>query len=121
MAERLAFIAPVGQNSWQQKQRTHFFLSISALPRTMRIAEAGQPRAQFPQPVQSAPAAGREANIAYIPRLASLRRAPSSSDDMNHEAVAPERLKSLRAYGAAAATRSGSSGASSPRRFAASR
>ena len=44
--ERCAYIAPEGQNSWQQKHRTHFFRSITARLSTTVIAPAGQSRAQ---------------------------------------------------------------------------
>ena len=52
MGERWTRMAPEGQNSWQQKQRTHFFRSMTAFLFFMVMAWAGHSRAQWPQPVQ---------------------------------------------------------------------
>ena len=97
MKERCTFMAPVGQNSWQQKQRMQAFRSILARPFRIVTAEAGQSRAHLPQPVQSLPGAGRERKTTYIPRFISLRSPRSSSEWANQEAVAPLRRKSVRA------------------------
>jgi hypothetical protein len=89
--ERCTRIAPVGQNSWQQKQRMQALRRILALPPTMVMAEAGQSLAHLPQPVQSPPTAGRERKSRYMPCFRSFLAPRSSSVRANQEAVAPER------------------------------
>ena len=59
-SDLFTFMAPLGQNSWQQKHRTHFLLSILAFPFTISIALAGQPLTQWPQAVQLSSGAGFE-------------------------------------------------------------
>ena len=49
---RFTFIAPTGQNSWQQKHRMHFLRSMRGFLFTMVIAFAGQMEAHFEQPTQ---------------------------------------------------------------------
>lgn len=50
MALRWEIMAPLGQNSWQQKQRMQAFRSMEGRWRCMRMALAGQTRAHLPQP-----------------------------------------------------------------------
>ncbi len=88
---RRTIMAPVGQNSWQQKQRMHACRSIRARPPRMAMALAGQSRAHFPQPVHVPSGSGRERKARYNPRLSAFRSPRSCSDGANHEAVAPER------------------------------
>ena len=90
-AERRTFIAPVGQNSWQQKQRMHLRRSILARPRAIVMAAAGQSRAHLPQPVQPRSGAGRERRRPYMALCASFRSPRSSSERANQDDVAPER------------------------------
>ena len=55
-------MAPLGQNSWQQKQRMQSLRSIFGLPRRIPMALAGQTWAQFWQPMHSGlHTCGREA------------------------------------------------------------
>ena len=90
-------MAPVGQNSWQQKQRMQAVRRILARPFRMAMAPAGQSLAHLPQPVQSRPGRGRERKSTYMPRFMVFRSPRSSSERANQEAVAPERRKSVRA------------------------
>ena len=59
---RTTFMAPLGQNSWQQKQRMQSLRSIFGLPRRIPMALAGQTWAHFWQPMHSGlHTCGREA------------------------------------------------------------
>ncbi len=53
MKLRFTFMAPTGQNSWQQKHLMQFFLFITAFPPEMRTVFSGQTFAHFTQPTHS--------------------------------------------------------------------
>ena len=84
-------MAPEGQNSWQQKQRTHLRRSMTAFLFLIVMAPAGQSRAQWPQPVQPSYSFGRERMASAMPFFSSLRTGGSSGLKANQLPVAPER------------------------------
>ena len=70
------FMAPLGQNSWQQKQRMQAARWITGFSRFMVIALAGQMPSHFRQPTQASfstpgrAASARDRNLLYSsPRL----------------------------------------------------
>ena len=91
MGERWTRMAPEGQNSWQQKQRTHFLRSMTAFLFWIVMALAGHSLAQWPQPVQPSYSLGRDRITAARPFFISLRIPLSWGEDANQLEVAPER------------------------------
>ena len=115
-------MAPEGQNSWQQKQRTHLRRSMTAFLFLTVMAWAGHSRAQLPQPVQPSSSFGRERSSTARPFFTSFRRGLSSGEEANQLEVAPERRKSAIRKGPAPERQRGSpSEESRPRSFAAVR
>jgi hypothetical protein len=77
---RLSFIAPLGQNSWQQKQRMHAFLFMDGFPLRMVIAFAGQILKHFSQPMHSLRLTrGRDASAPDTKLPNHLPKTPGSS------------------------------------------
>lgn len=92
---RPTFIAPFGQNSWQQKQWMQTLRLICGLPRFIVIALAGHVCAHLPQPIQEAESSfGNGVRILPATKSATLPGRPSPSTWKNTSDCAGPVLKS---------------------------